>query len=38
VGSLIGYAGRPESASTAAGSLGVHKAQQAALVKQAFEV
>jgi len=38
VGSLIGYAGRPESASTAAGSLGTHKAQQAALVKQAFEV
>jgi len=37
-GSLIGYAGRPESASTAAGSLGTHKAQQAALVKQAFEV
>ena len=38
VGSLIGYAGRPESASTAAGSLGTHKAQQAALVKQALEV
>jgi len=38
VGSLIGYAGRPESASTATGSLGVHKAQQAALVKEAFEV
>ena len=38
VGSLIGYAGRPASASTAAGSLGIHKAQQAALVKQAFEV
>ena len=38
VGSLIGYAGRPGSASTAAGSLGTHKAQQAALVKQAFEV
>ena len=38
VGSLIGYAGRPESASTATGSLGAHKAQQAALVKQAFEV
>jgi len=38
VHSLIGYAGRPESASTATGSLGVHKAQQAALVKQAFEV
>ena len=38
VGSLLGYAGRPASASTAAGSLGTHKAQQAALVKQAFEV
>jgi 2-oxoglutarate dehydrogenase E1 component len=38
VGSLIGYAGRPESASTATGSLGAHKAQHAALVKQAFEV
>jgi len=38
VGSLIGYAGRPESASTATGSLRAHKAQQQALVKQAFEV
>ena len=38
VGSLIGYAGRPASASTAAGSFGTHKAQQAALVKQAFEI
>ncbi len=34
----INYAGRPESASTAAGSLAVHNEQQAALVKQAFEV
>lgn len=38
IGSLIGYAGRAESASTATGSLNAHKAQQAALVKQAFEV
>jgi 2-oxoglutarate dehydrogenase E1 component len=38
VGSLIGYAGRPESASTAAGSSGKHKEQQAALITQAFEV
>lgn len=38
VGALIGYAGRPASASTAAGSLGVHRAQQAALVKAAFQV
>ncbi len=38
VRSLIGYAGRPESASTATGSLGAHKTQLAALVKQAFEV
>jgi len=38
IGSLIGYAGRPASASTATGSLGAHKAQQAALVKMAFEV
>ncbi len=34
----IHYAGRPASASTAAGSMQVHNAQQAALVKQAFEV
>ena len=32
------YAGRPASASTAAGTMAVHLAQQAALVKQAFEV
>jgi len=38
VGSLIGYAGRPASASTATGSLDTHKTQLAALVKQAFEV
>ncbi len=38
VGSLIGYAGRPASASPATGSLGTHKSQQAALVKAAFEV
>ena len=38
VGSLIGYAGREESASTATGSSGKHKEQQAALIKQAFEV
>lgn len=37
-GSLIGYAGRPASASTAAGSLGTHKAQQAELIKQALEI
>ncbi|MEX1119349.1 MAG: 2-oxoglutarate dehydrogenase E1 component [Terrimicrobiaceae bacterium] len=34
----IHYAGRPASASTATGSMHVHLAQQAALVKQAFEV
>ncbi len=34
----IHYAGRPASASTAAGSTQVHAAQQVALVKQAFEV
>ncbi|MEI6338284.1 MAG: 2-oxoglutarate dehydrogenase E1 component [Verrucomicrobiota bacterium] len=34
----IHYAGRPASASTAAGTLHVHQAQQAALVKQAFEI
>ncbi len=34
----IHYAGRPASASTAAGTIYVHQAQQAALVKQAFEV
>jgi 2-oxoglutarate dehydrogenase E1 component len=34
----IHYAGRPASASTAAGSTQVHLDQQAALVKQAFEV
>ena len=38
VGSLIGYAGRPASASTATGSLDAHKIQLAGLVKQAFEV
>ena len=38
VGSLIGYAGRPPSASTAAGSLSAHKSQLDALVKQAFSV
>ena len=38
VGSLIGYAGREESASTATGSSGKHKEQQSALIKQAFEV
>ena len=38
VGSLIGYAGRPESSSTATGSLAAHKTQLAALVKQAFDV
>jgi 2-oxoglutarate dehydrogenase E1 component len=34
----IHYAGRPESASPAAGSLAVSNEQQATLVKQAFEV
>ena len=34
----IAYAGRTASASTATGSMQVHLAQQAALVKQAFEV
>ncbi len=34
----IAYAGRAASASTAAGSMQVHLAQQAALVKEAFEV
>ncbi len=34
----VHYAGRASSASTAAGSMQVHLAQQAALVKQAFEV
>ncbi len=34
----IAYAGRNASASTAAGTTQVHQAQQAALVKQAFEV
>jgi len=34
----IYYAGRPASASPAAGTMQVHQAQQAALVKQAFEV
>jgi len=38
VGSLIGYAGRPESASTATGSLGAHKSQLASLITQAFTV
>ena len=38
VGSLIGYAGRPASASTATGSLNAHKIQLAALVKNAFEI
>jgi 2-oxoglutarate dehydrogenase E1 component len=38
VGSLIGYAGRPESASPAAGSSGKHKDQQAALINQAFQI
>jgi 2-oxoglutarate dehydrogenase E1 component len=35
---FIHYAGRPASASTAAGSMQVHNAQQAALLKQAFEL
>jgi len=34
----IHYAGRPASASPAAGTMQVHQAQQAALVKQAFEL
>ncbi|CAN5357926.1 2-oxoglutarate dehydrogenase E1 component [soil metagenome] len=34
----IYYAGRPASASPAAGTMQVHQTQQAALVKQAFEV
>ena len=34
----IHYAGRPASASPAAGTIQAHQAQQAALVKQAFEV
>jgi 2-oxoglutarate dehydrogenase E1 component len=34
----IHYAGRKASASTAAGTMQVHQAQQAALVKQAFDV
>ena len=33
----IHYAGRPASASTAAGTIQTHQAQQAALIKQAFE-
>jgi 2-oxoglutarate dehydrogenase E1 component len=36
--SYIHYAGRPASASPAAGTLQAHQAQQAALIKQAFEV
>jgi 2-oxoglutarate dehydrogenase E1 component len=36
--SYIHYAGRPASASPAAGTMQAHQAQQAALVKQAFEV
>ncbi len=32
----VKYAGRPPSASTAAGSVAVHKQQQAKLVKDAF--
>jgi 2-oxoglutarate dehydrogenase E1 component len=38
VGSLIGYAGRSESASPAVGSYGKHKDQLASLLKQAFEI
>jgi len=38
IGKLLGYAGRSASASTATGSSGAHKAQQAALVKAAFVV
>ncbi|HEY5814249.1 MAG TPA: hypothetical protein VIT23_16540, partial [Terrimicrobiaceae bacterium] len=34
----VHYAGRPASASPAAGTLQAHQAQQAALVKQAFEI
>jgi 2-oxoglutarate dehydrogenase E1 component len=34
----INYAGRPASASPAAGTMQAHQAQQAALIKQAFEV
>ena len=34
----IHYAGRPASASPAAGTIQAHQAQQAALVKQAFEI
>ncbi len=38
VGSLIGYAGRVESASPAVGSYGKHKEQQSALLAAAFTV
>jgi 2-oxoglutarate dehydrogenase E1 component len=38
VGSLIGYAGRSESASPAVGSYGKHKDQLVSLLKQAFEI
>ena len=38
VGSLIAYAGRPESASTAVGSYGKHKEQQTALLATALTV
>ena len=38
VGSLIGYAGRSESASPAVGSYGKHKDQLVNLLKQAFEI
>lgn len=38
VGSLIGYAGRPESASTAVGSYGKHKEQQTSLLAAAFNL
>lgn len=34
----VHYAGRPASASPAAGTMQAHQAQQAALVKQAFEI
>jgi 2-oxoglutarate dehydrogenase complex dehydrogenase (E1) component-like enzyme len=34
----INYAGRHASASPAAGTMQAHQAQQAALIKQAFEV
>lgn len=37
-GQWIDYAGRPAAASPATGSTAVHKKEQAALVKQAFEV